>query len=202
MWTAAILAGGSGRRLGGVDKSALTIGDRTILAHQLSLLTHLTEQILIVTTDPARFAGLPVRVVQDRLPGSGPLGALQTALHEARGDRVLVTACDMPFLTIPFLTHLLTAGEGADATVPRDARGRHPLCASYAIRVSASVDRAFAAGERSVRAVLDGLRVHEVHGEELAAFGDDRLLTNINTPEDYTAARAAWPAGCAVDCAR
>ena len=37
-WTAAILAGGQARRLGGVDKSALVVGTRSILERQLSLL--------------------------------------------------------------------------------------------------------------------------------------------------------------------
>src|SRR5688572_29989704 len=139
MWTAAILAGGRARRLGGLDKSGLTIGSgpsaQSILDRQLAVLGSLTTDILIVGgASPGRPG---VTVVQDRVAGAGALGGVYTALVEARSDQVLVIACDMPFLTAPFLAHLASLGGASDAgsmvdvVVPRDRHGRHPLCASY-----------------------------------------------------------------------
>ena len=37
--------------------------------------------------------------IADAVAGAGPLGGLYTALLDARHDRVLVLACDMPFVT-------------------------------------------------------------------------------------------------------
>src|SRR5882762_4393485 len=52
MWTAAILAGGQARRLGGRDKSALRVGAESILERQLAVLRALTPHILIVGHHP------------------------------------------------------------------------------------------------------------------------------------------------------
>ena len=136
-WTAAILAGGRARRLGGIDKSALVVGARSILDRQLSLMHGLTSHLLIVTNDRSRVQVVDVPVVVDRIGGAGALGGLYTALVEAPTEQVLIIGCDMPFLTAPFLRYLAERGRDADAAVPRDSYGRHPLCASYVRRTAA-----------------------------------------------------------------
>ena len=190
-WTAAILAGGQGRRLGGVDKSALPLGRDSILDRQLELVRPLTPHILIVAGADRRFEIPGVRVVVDRIAGAGALGGLYTALVEAPTEQVLVIACDMPFLTAPFLTRLAERGSHADAAVPRDERGRHPLCASYHRRISAHIKSRIEHGELRVLDALDALSIREIGPDELAAFNSDgRLLLNVNTPADYEQARA------------
>ena len=190
-FTAAILVGGQARRLGGIDKSALTVGALPILDGQLALVSTLTTNILIVGSDRQRSA-IDVRVVPDLIEGAGALGGLYTALVSASTEHVLVIACDMPFLTAPFLTHLVARCLEADAVVPCDARGRHPLCACYSRRIAPHLETRIEAGDLRVGHALDGLRVTEVGPEELAAFdASGRLLLNVNTPEDYARARAA-----------
>lgn len=193
-WTAAILAGGEARRLGGIDKSALMVGAASILDRQLSALRGLTPHILIVASDRGRVQAEPagVRVVIDRVPGAGALGGLYTALVEARTDQVLVIGCDMPFLNAPFLAYLVERGRDADAAVPRDDRGHHPLCASYARRTAAHVRARIDAGALRVGDALEGLDVRELGPDEVAPFNrDGRLLLNVNTPDDYARARLA-----------
>src|SRR5258705_2064567 len=86
MWTAAILAGGQARRLGGRDKGALRVGAGSILERQLSVLHALAPHILLVGHHPSApglgraSAGIDVRVVEDRIAGAGALGGLYTAL--------------------------------------------------------------------------------------------------------------------------
>jgi len=185
-FTAAILAGGQARRLGGVDKSALAVGRRSILDRQLSLLRGLTPHILIVASDRSRGVNAGVPVVVDRIDGAGSLGGLYTALMEAPTEQVLVIACDMPYLTAPFLTTLVALGEHADVAVPRDARGRHPLCASYSRRVAAHLKSRIDSGDLRVIEALAGLDVRELGPDELAPFDSDGLLLlNVNTPDDY-----------------
>ncbi|HYN63313.1 MAG TPA: molybdenum cofactor guanylyltransferase [Candidatus Limnocylindrales bacterium] len=194
-WTAAILAGGQARRLGGIDKSALVVGTSSILERQLSLLRGLTPHILIVASDRSRIRADDVRVVADRIPGAGALGGLYTALMDAPTEQVLVIGCDMPFLDAPFLTYLLERGRDVDAVVdavvPRDERGRHPLCASYARRIAGHLHGRIMAGQLTVGDALEDLAVRELGPDELAPFNrDGRLLLNINTPDDYARARA------------
>jgi molybdenum cofactor guanylyltransferase len=193
MWTAAILAGGQARRLGGRDKSALQVGAASILEHQLAILRELTPHILIVGRDHAPYEQPGLRAVADRIPGRGSLGGLYTALVEAVTDRVIVLACDMPFLTAAFVSLLADIGASdvdADVVLPRDAHGRHPLCAAYRTRVAPRLRHRIDAGELRVREAIDELHVREVGPDQLAAYNPEgRLLLNVNTPDDYERAQ-------------
>ncbi len=190
-FSAAIVAGGQARRLGGVSKSALLVGTRTIVARQLDVLRALDASTLIVSDDAAAFAHTGLRVVPDLIPGAGALGGLYTALIYAPTECVIVLACDMPFVTGPLLRHLAEHCGHADVVIPRDARGRHPLCAAYARRVAPHLRACIDTGDVRVGAALDGLVVHEVGPATLAALDPTgRLLRNVNTPEDYAAACA------------
>jgi molybdopterin-guanine dinucleotide biosynthesis protein A len=206
MWTAAILAGGQARRLGGRDKSALRVGADSILERQLAVLRTLTPHILIVgsasakaSADKHTFAAVSggkaqadVRVVEDRMAGAGALGGLYTALVEAPTEQVLVIACDMPFISAPFLTALAGLGAGVDAAVPRDGHGPHPVCASYQRRIAARLKTRIDAGVLRIADALRDLQVRDIGPDELAPFDPDgRLLLNVNTPADYERARRA-----------
>jgi molybdopterin-guanine dinucleotide biosynthesis protein A len=195
-FTAAILAGGQARRLGGIEKSALVIGSASILDRQLSLLRPLTPHILIVTSDPSRVAragvGQDVGVAIDRVPRAGALGGIYTALMDAPTEQVIVIGCDMPFLTAPFLAYLAEQGTDVDAAMPADDRGRHPLCASYLRRTAGHFRARIDAGQLRVGEALAALTVRELGADELAPFDPDgRLLVNVNTPDDYARARAS-----------
>ena len=192
MPSAAILAGGRASRFDGRDKSALVVGGRSILDRQLSELSRLTDDILYVGPTPegerASWArgGASIRVVPDRVQNRGPLGGLDAALAAARDSEVAVVACDMPFVTAPFLAFLVSLAANYDIVVPRTARGYHPLCAVYARACDTAVARRLAAGDLAMSGLLDEMRVRVVTGEELDAFGDrDHLLANVNTAAEY-----------------
>jgi molybdenum cofactor guanylyltransferase len=170
--TAAILAGGRATRFEGRDKSALLIDGRTILDRQLAMLSSTVDEVMVVR--------------DDIVPGCGPLGGLHTALTRARHDTVFLLACDMPFVTAPLVTHLLTLSATADLVVPRTERGYHPLCAVYRRTCLDAVARRLADRRLKMTDMFSDVRVREVSGEELALFGDDhRLLANVNTPADF-----------------
>ena len=194
IFTAAILAGGQARRLGGIDKSALVVDASSILERQVSLLRALTPHVFMVANDMSRARTIEIPVIPDRIAGAGALGGIYTALMHAPTEQVLVVGCDMPFLNAPFVTYLMEQGRDADATVPRDGRGRHPLCASYARRIAGHLKVRIDAGDLRVGGALLDLAVRELGPDELAPFDrDGRLLFNINTPEDYARARATHP---------
>ena len=192
MRTAAILAGGRGRRLGGLDKSRLTIGGATILQRQLDLLQGVADRVMVIASDAARFAGLGVPVVPDRRPGLGSLGGIYTAVAAAGGP-VLVLACDMPFLTAPFLARVFERGQDVDVALPRGSDGYHPLCACYAPACADPIRRRLDAGALKVLDFMTDVRVRELDPAELEAFDPEGLLLlNINTPGDLARAERAW----------
>jgi molybdenum cofactor guanylyltransferase len=174
--------------LGGLDKSALLIGGRSILDHQLAALRGLTPHIFIVAQD-ARRLGRDVRVVPDRIADAGPLGGVYTALRASPVERVVVLACDMPFVTSEFLRWLAALDPEADMVLPRDARGLHPLCAVYHTRMADRLRQQIESGRLAVHEAVQGSHVRYVEPDELAPFDSDgRLLMNINTQDDLNAA--------------
>jgi molybdopterin-guanine dinucleotide biosynthesis protein A len=193
--SAAILAGGLASRFAGADKGALLVDGRTIFDRQVAELSSLTDDVLVVrAADVARAGDTPrigPRVIADLVPGCGPLGGLHAALSEARGDAVFVVACDMPYVTAPFIAYLFSLAREVDIVVPQTERGYHPLCAVY---TRACLDPAAArlAGRRlAMRDLVAAMRTRVVTAEEIDRFGDRyRLLANVNTPAEYAGLEA------------
>lgn len=189
MCTAAILAGGRARRLGGRDKSRLAVGSLRIIDRQIAVLREVADHVLIVTGERDRYAPLGLPVVDDLVPGAGALGGIYTALVAAPTDQTLVVACDMPFLTAPFLHHLAHAGRDVDVALPRTAEGYHPLCASYARGCAPHLRRQIDAGALKIQDALATLRIREIGPDQIAPYDPDgTLLFNVNTPDDYARA--------------
>jgi molybdenum cofactor guanylyltransferase len=184
MPSAAILAGGAARRMQGRDKSRLLIDGATILHRQIAELSQITDDIMLVGASKIEPA-VGVRPVIDRVPDAGPLGGLDAALTAAHGNRVAVVACDMPFISARFLAYLLSLAGDAEAVVPRTRDGYHPLCAVYTRDCLEAVRCRLTAGTLSMMGLLDEVRVRVVQEHEFASLGDpDRLLANVNTPDD------------------
>jgi molybdopterin-guanine dinucleotide biosynthesis protein A len=191
--SAAILAGGRARRFGGADKASLVVGGARIIERQLATLSTVTDDVRIVSNDPARYAALGVRVIPDRIAGAGPLGGVHAALVDAAHHGVIVLACDLPFVTAALLEALAIefgTGDETDAVVPRSSRGLEPLCALYARRCAETVRRRIEAGNLEMRGLLTELRFKELRPEGVPPFDDGSVFLNVNTPHDYERARA------------
>jgi molybdopterin-guanine dinucleotide biosynthesis protein A len=178
MKSVAILAGGRASRFGGRDKSALVVDGRTILETQLARLATVAEDVMVI------------RAADDVVPGCGPLGGLHAALTRARGDAVLLVACDMPFVTAELASYLLSlASPDVDIVVPfvrrrpQDEPTLHPLCAVYGRTCLDAVARRLADRRLKMIELVEEMRTRLVTDEELGRFGDvDRLFANVNTP--------------------
>jgi molybdenum cofactor guanylyltransferase len=193
--SAAILAGGLASRFGGTDKGALLVDGRTIFDRQLAELSSLTDDVLVVrAADGLRNGGRQTtgpRLVADLVPGCGPLGGLHAALVEARGDAVFVVACDMPYVSAPFIAYLFSLASGVDIVVPKTDRGYHPLCAVYTRACIEPVSAQLAERRLAMRELVAVMRTRVVTGEEIDRFGDrNRLLANVNTPAEYAGLEA------------
>jgi molybdopterin-guanine dinucleotide biosynthesis protein A len=179
----------------GRDKALLELDGKPLLTRTAELLSPLVESITLVG-DPAQYSSFGFRIVPDGSPGAGPLGGIATALAAAREPRVVLLACDLPYLTNDWLAWLLTraANSPAEIVVPETNRGLEPLCAVYC----STCARVFASAlDRGIRKVTDaflGLNVDYVRENEWRKFSaDGNLFRNMNTPEDYQQVRAQSP---------
>ena len=186
MCTAAILAGGLGRRMGGRPKALLPIGHRRIIDNQLAVLRAVADHVAIVANETDRYDDLGVPVWPDERAGCGPLGGILTALVNAATPTALVIAGDMPFLTVAFLRHLVEAGQGFDVAIPCTSDGYQPLCATYNRTCIGPIQHHLDAGRLKVTDLLSAVTVRELGTDEIASFDPDgTLFFNINTPDDY-----------------
>jgi molybdenum cofactor guanylyltransferase len=182
--TLAVLAGGAGARLGGVQKALLRLDGRCLLDRLLDL-SGLFGQTLVVSGDPAcQRPG--IRTVADEIPGKGAPGGIHAALHASRTPWVLAIACDMPFVTAAGLGPLLerSARQGQDI-VCFEVDGRaQPFPALYATRLSGPWGQALAASP-SVRELLQTFHTCRLPEEALRRVDPTlRLVSSVNTEAD------------------
>lgn len=185
------MAGGKSQRLGR-DKALLVVEGETLLARALRIVGTVTSEQLVVGS-PERATQAPnTRVVSDELPGSGPLGGIYTALRAASHDRLLVVACDMPFLNPALLRHLLSLAEGYDVVLPfLEGRGEQ-LHAVYAHDCLEAIAQQLESGDFKIDRFFSRVRVRRVEENELRRHDPElRSFWNVNTPEDWERAQSS-----------
>ncbi len=210
MSTAAILAGGRARRFGGQAKMLLPLGRQRIIDRLLAALGAVVDNVLIVmsaaeTSDRDLFDLQTTTVVNDHFVEAGPLAGIHAALAASASPCTLIVAGDMPFLTRPFLAHLLQVGladAAADAVIPRSSDGWHPLCACYRASCRNAIEERISRSALKTSNLMHDLRTRVLLDEHLSPYNPDgALLFNINTPADYARALAigAYRADSGID---
>jgi molybdenum cofactor guanylyltransferase len=187
--TGAILAGGASRRMGR-DKAGLVLDGETLLARAVRRLRPVVREVIVVGP-PERSLLVPdVRVVPDDRPGQGPLGGVYTALGAASTDRVFVMACDMPFVQTDLVRCLLSLAGAYDIVVPRSERGTEQLHAVYMRACLPAVAACLDTGALAIASLYSHARTYVMEPDEWAVYDPLHLsLVNVNTPEEWEAAR-------------
>jgi len=189
-YDAIVLAGGRGRRLGGVDKAALQVtSDQTLLDSALAVVRE-AERVVVV--GPPR--ELPPGVLQtmESPPGGGPVAALAAGLQHVEDELTAVLACDMPLLQPRHLNNLIARLGSEDSLSPPvqgallvDPDGRRqPLAAVYrTAALRAAVARLPTVSGAAIRDLIEPLTL-----AELAA--DSEVTLDCDTWEQLTRVRA------------
>lgn len=156
-----------------------------------------------------RSGDVALRLVRDRRPGLGPVAGLAAGLAAARGPSCFAAACDLPLLAPPLVDDLLSrldalrtgrhaARDPGLAVVPLARGRRQPLAAAYTSAAAIAARRCMEAGALSMDDFLARLdEVREVAAGDLdaslpgAGHDPERLLLNVNRPEELRAARRA-----------
>lgn len=192
-FSAAILAGGVGKRLG-TNKALLEIKGRTILDHIMEKMLEVFPSVLLVVKDGdsplAGDYGPRVKVVADLLPGKGPLGGIYTALEYSPAPYVFVMACDMPYPNLELVRRLLSEAPGREAVVPRRGSYIEPLFAVYHRDTRQRIKKRLEAGDLKIHDFIDEINARFLEEEDICGCDPDfRSFFNINTPEDLKKAR-------------
>ena len=179
-----ILTGGGSRRMGR-DKAALPWGGGTFLQSLIDKYAALGP-VAVSVDRPGRFAFRGAAELVDAFPGQGPLNGLVSGFSETGAEEIFLTGTDLPLGEAALARRLAEKRGGADACVlRRGAKGFEPLFAVYGRGCLAAARAALEAGERSFLHLLRGVAVRCVAPEEVSEFDLDRVLLNVNTPEEY-----------------
>lgn len=192
--TLAILAGGQGTRLGGVEKGLLELDGRPLLQRLLEL-AGLFADVLLVTNNASPYVRFPVRCVSDVVRERGAPGGVHAALAAARTPWVLAVACDMPFVTAAAVECLVRERrDGLDAVMfERDGRPE-PLLALYSARLKQDWEASLSPGQ-SFAALLAamGASIARLPEAKLRAVDPSlKSLVSVNWPEDMQAHGITW----------
>jgi molybdopterin-guanine dinucleotide biosynthesis protein A len=182
-----ILAGGQSSRLG-QDKAFLVLDGQPLVARTAHRLAALSDDLIVVTNDPARYEplGLPARLLPDERPGEGSLMGIYSGLKAARYSHAVVVACDMPFLNLALLRTMLPLANGYDVVIPRLDGLLEPLHAIYGQACLPAMARLLERGQRQIIAFFHEVRVRYVEEDEVDRFDPLHLsFLNVNTPEDW-----------------
>ncbi|MDD3650819.1 molybdenum cofactor guanylyltransferase MobA [Immundisolibacter sp.] len=182
--TGLILAGGEGRRLGGVDKGLLELDGQPLVQHLARRLAGQVHTLLLsANRHPERYRALGFDPLADGpYRGAGPLAGLRAGLAVCPTPWLLAVPCDMPLVPADLCARLWQAAPADDARarVPFDGARHHYACLLLPRSALVPVTAALDAGRRSLRELLADLGWL---GVDFATAGT-RAFSNLNTPAD------------------
>lgn len=184
--TGIILAGGEGRRMGGINKAFLRIGGERIVDRTKAIFLQLFDEVILVTNNPLEYIDLGIRTVADLIPGMGSLGGVYTGLFHATHPKIFVVGCDMPFLKREVILYMMGLAAGYEVVVPVCSAGIEPLHAIYSRRCMKLMERQIENEDLRLLSLYPKMKVRKVLEEELSRLDPDLLsFRNINTLDEY-----------------
>ena len=186
-----ILAGGEGRRMGGVDKGLQPFRGRALIEWVLERFEPQVDEILMnANQNLDRYLGYGYPVVRDRITGfAGPLAGLHAALVQARCELVVTVPCDSPFLPADLVRRLSLELErtGAEVAFAKTLAQPHPVFALCRTSLADHLSGYLESGGRKVDAWYATLNAAEVGFDDQA-----HAFRNINTLEDLRTLEQEW----------
>ena len=182
--TGIVFCGGTGRRLGGVEKPLIEVAGRPLLAWVLERLRKQVATVVLSGADDPAYAQFGCEIVPDRAPGQGPLSGFATTVEVAATDWIFTCPGDSPYLAENLIELLVEDAKRVGVAVPHDGNRRQNLFLLMRRDRAESLVRFFEQGGRAAHRWLDenGIGV-----TDLSAIAES--FFNVNTPDDLEAWR-------------
>jgi molybdopterin-guanine dinucleotide biosynthesis protein A len=169
----------------GRDKASLPYKGTTLLQRTMSIVSPRCAPVFVIAAPGQPLPATEATVLRDEARGVGPLLATGRGLRAAADaglELAFVCAVDMPLLEAALIDELAAPAVrlGADVVLPWDGRD-HYLAGIYRTSLADRVDDLVAAGERSMRALVDRVDTQRI------VMPEQPSLTNVNTAADLSA---------------
>ncbi|REC96388.1 molybdenum cofactor guanylyltransferase MobA [Kushneria indalinina] len=183
--TGVVLAGGLGRRMGGVDKGLVEAAGRPLVSHVLATIAPQVSQVMInANRHHEEYASLGYPVISDVVTGSaGPLAGFHAALRAASTPLVLMVPCDTPALPATLVEALWTTltDREVDIAYASDHERAHPAVVLMKRELADDLEQWLVSGGRKID------QWYARHPHASCHFDDARAFININTLNDRDA---------------
>jgi len=176
-----VLAGGQGRRMGGVDKGLQPLRGKPMVAWALERLAPQVDEIIVnANQNLEAYSAFGHRVVPDAIAGfAGPLAGLHAGLTAVSHPLAVTVPCDSPFLPLDLVARLRKALQENDLAVAKTGDQPHPVFSLVRRSVLEHLAQFLTSGGRKIDAWYATLKVIEV------AFDDEAdAFRNINTRQE------------------
>ncbi|MDY6318489.1 MAG: molybdenum cofactor guanylyltransferase [Prevotella sp.] len=187
----AVLAGGRSSRFGS-NKALFAPDGETLINKAVDLLRPLVKEVVVSAShaNAGAYAFLGLDIVEDQHSDCGPLGGLEALLDRCSTRWLLILTCDMPCVDSDMLRTMIdhvkqSGGSFENRNLPQAIAWRRsdgsvspfPLLIE---KDALSVLRSrMNSGRRSMKGLLGALNTYYM------IVPSDRLLSNINRPEDW-----------------
>ena len=180
-----ILAGGKSKRMGR-DKLGLFHNGLTLLESAVSRFSEEFEDVYLSVADAAKYPEINARRLIDIKPGLGPMSGLHAALSSLPGDGAFLVAADLPYACPLAAKRLIELCQDHDACIIRLPDGLlEPLFGYYRKTLLTSCENMLNSGDNRMTELCGGADTRFVAPDELGPLWDDKLILNVNYPEDY-----------------
>lgn len=180
-----ILAGGAGRRFGGITKSNITVDGEKIISRIIRTIDDLFSELIIITNTPSVFPDLTrIKIAGDHYLKAGPLGGIHSGLKSSQQDAIFVFAGDMPFLDKGIIAEQIRQFRlnDYDILIPRIGRLIEPLHSIFRVSVLSRLEMFLSEGNRSVREFISEMNAGYIDLQD--SDENKRAFTNINSLPD------------------
>ncbi|MCU0860630.1 MAG: molybdenum cofactor guanylyltransferase [Thermoplasmata archaeon] len=190
MLSAVVLSGGSGTRMG-AEKGLLMLRGAPLVCIVADTMWSVADEVVVsvapgMSSEYRAALGSRPSIVEDRASGIGPLEGLTASFAVAKGDIVVTSPCDTPFLRRELVRLIAGSVGDADMAVPRIGGLLEPLHAAYRKgRCLRAFEETMARGERKIVAAFSGLDAVMVGEEQLRAVDPElQSFWNLNSRDD------------------
>jgi len=183
--TVVILAGGKSRRMGH-DKLVLPFGGQTLLESAISRFTAEFPNVVLSVADCAKYPEIAVRKIVDILPGAGAMSGLHAALTNLPDDGIFLVAADLPYSCPLAARRIIELCGDHDACLIKLNDGKlEPLFGYYRKTILPGCADAISSGDYRMSELVLRADTRFIDPSDLGGLWDDKLILNINRPEDY-----------------
>ncbi len=185
--TGILLAGGRSSRMG-YDKALIKLGHYRVI-ELVARTMHVVCDQIILSANSTDYDFLGLQRVSDEVKNIGPIAGLHASLKHCSSNKALVVSCDVPFVSVDLLTHLIEKAESDDTTILMHRQKKHPLIAIYRKSILPHLETAIKQKKYKLLNVIAQSKHSEIQIDRKLAFYDENLFLNLNTPEELALAQ-------------